>query len=338
MGMIFAMRFIFFLFLNLLYPVLRPLIKHFGVIDFITLVYPGKDRDIRSYVLFKGARYIVPTIALVGIFCRDGGRRGLTVATGFSAEEMEKDKELTLKISKALLKFAEKAGAKSVAIVGRMPGIMKRQKIEIKHPIVSGEKGTLFTVTETIKAIMVKEKLFSSNIKIGVLGVGFIGSRLLRELKAMNFAMVCGVDNNSKQLVAGNVAGAILTEDTNILANCDIVIILSSKGDDIKVTIPILKEGVIIVDDTHPPLSRKYFPSIKKKNGKIYKVVLGLGNMISFPRWPNYDNRWLPGCTIEAIVVADRKEIMENFSQEEFDKKASEIGFTPIITEPMGET
>jgi len=333
---VFMPRFLLYLLLNLVYPLARPIIRRYHLIDFVTLVYPGTDRDIRSYVLFKWVRYIVPTVSLVGLFIRDGGRRGLTVATGFSAEEMERDKNLTLKIEEALIQFAERAGARAVAVVGRMPGIMAKEKIPIKPPIVQGDKGTLFTLTETVKTVLEREKFFHLDIKIGVLGIGFIGSRLLRLLKDMGFAGVYGVDSDAKRLVLDNGRGIKLGKDSKLLEDCDIVIILTVKGDDAKDTLAHLKDGVIVIDDTHPPLSYKFFRPIQDKGGKIYKAALGLGTMISFPRWPNYDRRWLPGCTIESIVAS-----CNGFTyptQQAFDKAARLVGFRPLLNKPLGET
>ncbi len=335
MTMKFILRFIFFIFLNIIFPVLRPIIKRYKLLDFITLVYPGKDRDIKSYVLFKGARYIVPTIAIVGLFVGNKEKRGITVATGFSAEEMEKDKKLTNKIISALIRFAESYGVGAVSVVGRLPGIMRRQDIEIREPLVQGDKGTLFTVTQTLKSIMEKERLSFEDTKIAVIGVGFIGQMLLKRLEEMNFSSVVAYDNNRDQILKirkNNGSTVVSSDSPEIIEDCDIVIALSANGDDMASILSQLKEGVIVVDDTHPPLSRRYFPIIKEKDGKIYKVVLGLNGMISFPRWPNYDNRWLPGCTIESIVLSS------NIEEEDFDKKAESIGFEPILIEPLGET
>lgn len=326
--MILIGRFLFYVGLNLFFPLIRPIIRRKRSVDFVVLVYPGQDRDIRAYVLFKCLRKIVPVVSLAGLFIKDGGRRGITVATPFSAEEMEKDKDLTLKVKKELERFAKSVGARSAAIVGRLPSIMARHKIAISPPIVKGEKGTLFTLISTIEAILKEENLFL-NPRIGVLGVGYIGGQLLRSLKTAGFT-VYGIDNNKNRLF-DNENGIVLSTEPESVEKCDVLIVLTPKGSDVEYVIPYLRSGIIIIDDTHPSIPDYLLERIcNEKKGKIYKVTLGLGEMVSFPHWPGYDRRWLPGCVIEAIVctVADKYDFT---SQEEFNKIAEKVGFRPFL-------
>jgi len=326
-------RFTFYLLLNFLYIIFRPIIHRHKLIDFITLVYPGTDRDIKSYVLFKWIRAFLPIISVVGVFIYRNGKKfrlGLTVATGYSAEEMEKNKILLLQIRSSLLKFAENIGVKSVAMVGRMPSIMVKMGIPIEPPLLSGNKGTLFALTETIKDVLQKEKLFPEEIVIGILGVGYIGRTLFECLKKMKFAGIRAVDVRFKVSV-WNKNRIKLGNDPKLLEECNVVVVLTPRGSDLKKYLPYLRNGVIIIDDTHPKIPKNLLGDlIRLKKAKIYKVLLTLKKMKIFPSWPGYSNYSLPGCTIEAIVTSINRNIPFS-SQISFTEAARKIGLQTLL-------
>lgn len=123
----------------------------------------------------------------------------------------------------------------------------------------------------------------------------------------------------------------------SVLKECDLLIILTPSGDDVKDLIQFFKSNVIILDDTHPYMSKKIIERIKiEKKGVIFKVAVQLEGINIFPKIPGFKNNWIPGCIVETIALLYDKEIICG-SQQIFNQKASEIGFRAIFEKSAGK-
>ncbi len=323
-------RFIIYLLLNFFSPLLNLVFRYFRIFDFVVLVYPGTKRDVAAYIPFEILRKFFPTISIVG-FIKKGkkGKRGIILTTKYYFEELT-DKKVK-KISFLIEKFALSIKAKKIALVGRLPKLLFKKENSL---LVEGKTGTVFTILTTIQTTMRKMDLLPSKTNIGVIGIGFIGKEVLANLKSMGFASVIGVDPRFKEnrILEDNIKKG---RDFSLLNECDLVIILTPRGDDIKEIIPYLKKDIIVFDDTHPYIYKINIERIEKeKNGKVYKIVVSLEGMAIIPRFPGFESGWLPGCIVETIVASYNKIWSD---QNQFNKIAHNIGFQALLVKATGK-
>lgn len=294
---------------------------------YIFLVYPGALTEVRGYIP-QWYRKITPIISVVGVISKGKqGKRGLVVAVFWTIEEMERENRLEV-IACHVVKLTKSLGAKSVALAGRMPGVLKQKDCFslISPPIVVGDKGTIYTILLSIKQITEALGICVSKITIGILGYGFIGSRLVNSLHCFCTNRIVVVDPRIKH-ERGDHNEVILSRDPAKLANCDLVVILTATGEQAEGAIQYLKPGVIVVDDTHPQLPHRLSSRIERNGGRVIKAVLGLDGVSFHPRLPNWEANWLPGCCIEGLVSATKGFAS---SQLEFNQLAQEIRFKAL--------
>jgi hypothetical protein len=163
------------------------------------------------------------------------------------------------------------------------------------------DKGSKFFVSLSIKQITEALGISISKITIGILGHGFIGSRLVNSLRYFSTNRIFVVDPRIKQ-ERNDYDKVILSRDPAKLASCDLVVILTASGEQAEGAIEYLKPGVIIVDDTHPQLLHRLSILIEKNGGRVVKAVLGLDGVAFWPRLPQWGANWLPGCCIEGLL------------------------------------
>jgi len=315
-----------------LWPIIRLVAKRLRLIDFLFVVYPGTSEDVTAYIplwLHWKIRKILP-LSVLGILSRGkSGKRGLIITLMYEPEE------LTVTQLKQFLgrinRFANSVGATSIALAGRLPSIFLESRISLDSPFLRGDRGAVFTVTETLRHVLDAENL-SPHSTIGVLGVGFIGGKVVRYLREIGYSSVIGFDQRVKNPHEND--HITLTNDFTLLRHCQVVVILTAKGSDIAETITHFREGVIVVDDTHPQLPSYLVEEIRAKKGKVYKSALGLEGVRFLPEIPGYDREWLPGCVIEALVVSNGH---AGANQQDFDQISKEIGFRPLLITPKGE-
>ena len=202
--------------------------------------------------------------------------------------------------------------------------------------MVKGDRGTVFAVTETVKAVLERESLLPQDIQVGVLGVGFIGQKILSELKNMGFQSIVGIDPKLKHDFRRNGSNIRFSPDSSLLGDCKLVVVLTTRGVDIKQNIPYLQSGAIVIDDTYPSIPTFLVKKIiHEKKVKVFKVLSGLSESRFIPALPGYDPAVLPGCAVEAIVVSQNN-IPDSPTQAEFGIRARRIGFEPIIVSLKG--
>ena len=323
MSLIKIERIIFYFSLNIFRPLLLPFFRYFKIFDFAVLVYPGNRDDIIAYSCVEFLKKNIPTISIIGFVNKSkNGKRGIVLAIKYYIEEIYSKKE---EISEITKKFAISIGVKKIALVGRLPKILFDKKDSL---FVEGKIGTVFTIIDSINTLISRLNLSHSKIDIGVIGIGFIGKEVLMNLKSMNFASVTAFDKMFEEdsKMKDNVKTG---KDPSLLRKCNLLIVLTPRGDDILDLIPFFSEGVIILDDTHPFISKKIIKRIEKeKNGKIYKVAVFLSGVEIYPTFPGFKSDWIPGCIIETIVsLYDKKWTNQN----QFNEIAHKIGFRAIF-------
>jgi len=268
------------------YPIwaLLLILRPFKLFHYLFLVYPGNDYDLGGYCpkwlansrLFWGK----PTFGGIITPGRTGAR-GLILVIPNTAKQMLHDKVTTSLIVKRLERMAAILGIGSIATAGQLPSIIQKHGISVSDRLVDGKLGTIYTIEETLKAA-IDEKGVVENPVIAIIGTGFIGNALHDNLVRQG-KKVLGFNINSK------------VED---IRDADIIIVLTPRGKDFIPYIPHIKDGAIIIDDTHP----RIFARIP--NASLFKVAMSLEGVKFVPKLPGYHNKWVPGCAIEAILQA----------------------------------
>ncbi len=306
-------RYISFLTLNLLlrWPIwmiiffLRP----FNLFKYLFLVYPGTDSDLDGYCpRWLAKSWVFSKKPTIGGFVSNGG---LVLVVPNTIHDFKNDDVLE-KVVKRMMKIKKLTKARAVALAGQLPGILSRKGIPTGDPIVQGNKGTVFSVMETLSKAAFFNNIDLKKTKIVVVGVGYVGKLLLTSLEEEGYSPT-GVDINGEY------------NNKDAIKDADVVIVLTAKGSDFSPYINNLKRGAIVIDDTHPKIREK------PENVFFYKVALGLEGVKFTPRLPGYHNDWIPGCVVEAIVAAETGSF--KWSQSEFNKKAKKLGFFAHMTQ-----
>lgn len=323
----FALRFAGYFSAILAWPLVRAIChfdKWFGrpIFDFLFVVYPGTLDQVRGYAPLW-FRHIAPTISVIGIVrSKNGGMRGLVMTTPWTIEEIEDGKHQEL--AQEIRRIAEMIGVRSVALAGRLPGVLKKKGHALDTPFVAGDKGTVYTVIRSTEAAI--ESCGLKSPKIGILGFGFIGSVLAGALQERDFRDIIAVD---PRITDDRSSGGVrFSRDPILLADRDVVVILTARGEQAETAIDHFKDGVVIVDDTHPQLPRRLARRIESRSGRVVKATLSMEGMSFFPRLPKWDAHWLPGCCVEAMVVVRSGSSVD---QTEFNAMADQLGFQPIL-------
>jgi len=294
------------------------ILKIFKIFDYLFLVYPGSANDLDGYCprILARSWFFSKKPTVGGIISKGHtGVRGLYFVVPNTAREFNIKKDVCKSIRERLLWLNNLVGSQAIAIAGQVPGMMIKNGVSIEKPFVRGNKGTVFCVMETIDQAAKKHGLDPLTASVIVVGVGYAGGLLLKELRNKGCNAI-GIDIEMKD--NGIVA---LREDSCVfLPLADIVVVLTPKGSDFDPYVRYLKKGSIVIDDTHPKITEKPL------NVHFYKVAVGIGDTIFYPKLPGYHKNWIPGCAVEAIVSAITGEF-NNVSQKIFNEEAKKIGF-----------
>ena len=327
----FFSRFAVYLVINFLWPiVLLPfckLAKWCGrpLFQFVFLVYPGTLDQVRGYAPLW-YRSFAPLISIIGL--ARGKYPGLIVTIPWPLEELEEKHRIYKNnclesIVRKVKKLADDIGAKAAVLAGRLPRLLlKNGSSQLPSPIVVGDMGAVYTIMTTTR-LVARTKL--PHLQIGVVGgYGFLGLRVVAALQKSS-ARVIVVDPNIELEEGG---GEIrFTRDPAELVSCDLVIILTARGEQAETVIKHIRPGTTIIDDTHPQLPHRVIVALEKKGCRVVKAILTLEGEWFWPRLPKWESDWLPGCCIEAIVVAANGTPIDN--QRDFETVANQIGFRP---------
>ena len=297
--------------------VLRPLIwptlfilRPLHLFDYLFLVYPGTDYDLDGYCprwlahswLFSGR----PVTG--GMITRGAtGVRGLILVVPNSARDLLANRATVARIINRLDSISRLVGANTIAMAGQLPSITEKHGISVDQRFVDGKLGTVFAIESTLEKILDQDNAIT-NPEIAVTGTGFIGQAVL---------------NNQRQK-GRNARGFNLESNASEISSADIVIVLTPRGKDFLPYIPHLKQGAIVIDDTHP----RIFANIEQAT--LYKVAMAIDGVEFLPKLPGYLYDWVPGCAIEAILQSrfGHDTITDPDKTQEAARK---IGLRPIL-------
>ena len=287
--------------------------------DYIFFVYPGEKRDMRGVVpyWFSRYKYFRTKIFIGGIVTNSEEGfvgRGLIVGAPSTTDSMLSSREEVLALQRNLQKFAQSLSVTAIAIAGRGPSIFVHHKIELDKPFVYGRRGMVFCTVETLRAVSAKHDLSLREQKIVIFGGGYVGKAIGRFLQSQD----CSVKTITARSILQNRL-AMRDKDLCLLREADIVIVISARGSDIYPYMKDLKQGVIIIDDTHPRIIRKL------KQGHLYRAALCLKGVKFTPPLPVYGKESIPGCAVEAMTQAVYGHSIR--TQQSFNEKARRIGF-----------
>ncbi|TSC54447.1 MAG: hypothetical protein LiPW31_111 [Microgenomates group bacterium LiPW_31] len=304
------------LFLRWLIWCVLGLLRIFKPFNYLFLVYPGTDSDLDGYCPRRLAKswLFSKKPAIGGIISKSVGGRGLILVVPNTIKEFLFHKDVCEKVMQRLERIKAIVGAKSIAIAGQVPGMLSRHNLFLEKPFVRGNKGTVFCIMETVSEVMKKHNLEPGKFRIILIGVGYVGALLLSSLKEQGHNIV-GVD------IQINRKGIFLPEESRpFLKEADMVIVLTPRGSDFAPYTSDLKTGAIVIDDTHPKITQRPI------GVNFYKVAVGLDGVKFYPHLPGYRAEWIPGCAVEAIYSAATGQF-NGSSQQEFNKRAKELGF-----------
>jgi len=302
----------------------------YPIFDFIFVVYPGTPKQARGYAPDWVRTFIAPYIAVISTIgiIKKGTKsgRGLVVTVPWTAEEIHKGHYLE-KITTRVTNMSAAIGVKSIALAGRIPSMLKSNGYSPNgNGIVLGDKGALFTITQSLFMQVSKKGLL--NPRIGILGYGFLGEQLIPLIKASGITKhnIIVVDPRTPSNGVPDYVEYSNTPD--VLSVCDLIIVLTGTGKQADKAIKYLREDVVVIDDTHPQMPRYLNNNIRKNGGTIVKATLEIEGVSFLPRLPGWEASWLPGCCVHAMVLATNGGFIN--SQDEFNRRAKEMGFRAL--------
>ncbi len=284
-------------------------------VGYLFVIYPGHKKDVIEFCpkwlayspIFMGR----PTIG--GMISNGTAKRGLVLVVPNTVGEMRADKKMCQAIQRRLLRVQRLTGARAIALAGQMPGVFLRHGLELEKPFVTGVRGTVYSVVETIETLTA-QKIAPASGTMVIVGVGHMGGEVIDYLQDRSWK-IHGID------IRRHRDGVLLPEEgEKVLAQADMVVVLTPKGSDFAPYMKYLKPGCLVVDDTHPRLHATI------SGLKLYKVAIGLPGTIFYPRLPGYRRDWLPGCVVEAIYAA----VTSSFGSDPlpvFIERARQLGY-----------
>jgi hypothetical protein len=198
------------------------------------LVYGPQD-DQRSYWPEWFNKFLLPVFP-VGLM-RRRNLWGWVIASTINVDDLE-----NVDMEHLFTMVTKIFGTQVVcALAGRLPGVARKKRIEIRHPFVDGSMGTRYTILEAALAAASHLEKEPRRLVVAVLGGrGYTGTNVVKDL-SIHFYKVIGIDpqyalqpslpNRENQSFSPNVADVGLA---------DIVIVLTAKGDECADMIPYL--------------------------------------------------------------------------------------------------
>ena len=87
-----------------------------------------------------------------------------------------------------------------------------------------------------------------------------------------------------------------------------------------------------MIDDAHPEMPADLVADVRQsKHGQVFKAVSSLAGTKLVPSLPGFEDEWIPGCAIEAMVLSVHGHT--GASQDEFNTLAHRMGFRPKVVQ-----
>ncbi|WP_166258550.1 PilZ domain-containing protein [Marinobacter salicampi] len=299
---------------------------------FVFAVYGNRQQAGSYFTPWMAER--MPSNLVLG-FIRNADMRGLLVASQYMEDELEEDSEKVRHYIDQLRR--DYPDAKRIALVGRLPNFVMKAGIEITDPLVEGSLGTRYMIWDVARQMRERPQ-YSQQTSIVVLGgAGRIGNAVCRDLTGL-FDKVIGFDpryEEDTELDTGK--GTVLqTSKLSHLAEELLFIGLTTHGDAVLDLQQYISPGALIADDTHPCISMAARERLQAREIAVEKVVLSHEEFMMWPRLPAWNNRDIPGCLVEALVLLRQPDVVEG-TFADFCQEAEFLGFTGRLISPLNE-
>jgi hypothetical protein len=302
--------------------ILWPILKHIPLYKTVFLVYPGTEKDKRGYWP-KGLDRFFRTVVPLG-FLRLGGKTEMYAATPNTFTEMREDPALLASVLASVR--SEFPCAKIIALAGQLPSAAAKANLLVE-PLIPGHRGTRYAMFEACREAGIHVGT-PANLTIAVIGgAGYIGSRLCHDLKSL-FDTVVSYDPRWKDTTpTGTLAGAICDHRPECVADADVIINLAPRGDDFASLVDYVRDGTFVIDDTHPYMHRAVRDRLAGRGVFVLKATMVDKTLRFIPRMPGFRGDDIPGCLLEARVVAAHGRIVLEGGQCNFNAAANITGF-----------
>jgi len=299
---------------------------------FLFAVY-GNERDVGTYYTPRMLRWMPPLI--IAGFIKNGRHRGLMIGSKYLETELAADSE---KVRDYIQSIGEEFGQiQRVALVGRLPNFVMKAGLQISAPYVDGSMGTRFMIWDAARKMRSLPQ-YANEISLVVLGgAGRIGSLICEDL-ARSFSVVIAFDprHTEEKSVPFGSGGILYTADPAHLRQHKLFICLTHHGDAIAELKSYFSPGSLIADDTHPCISLKVRKELALSGVQVKKIVLTHDTFSTTPRMPSWNNRDLPGCLVEALVLLEHGGV-DVTEFEAFRETAERVGYKGLLIEPRKE-
>lgn len=309
----------------------KPLLKLIKP-SFIFAVY-GNEKDVGTYYTPFMARLIPPL--MIGSVIRNRNRTGIMVASKFYEHELAEDSG---KVRAYLQQLQDEfPHIDTVALVGRLPNFVMKAGKEIQRPYVDGSMGTRYMIWDVGRQMKALPKYQNESMIVVLGGAGRIGNMVCEDLTRVFRTVIAFDPRYDKQEEIYTPIGKIIrSSDPNILNNTKLFIGLTHHGDVIQDLMSYIPAGSLVADDTHPCISFETRQKLKAMEIDVEKIVLFHEEFSMWPRMPGWNNRAIPGCLVEALVLQEQ----ENTDVGDFDSfcaTAHSIGFEGRLIKPLDE-
>jgi len=300
--------------------------------SFLFAVY-GNEKDTSTYYSPAMSNFM-PDI-LIGGLIKNRNRRGLLVASKFYEQELVESPE---KVNAYMHQLQRSfPGINTIALVGRLPNFVMKSGIEIEPPYVDGSMGTRYMIWD-VACQMRGFAEYRNETVIAVLGgAGRIGNRVCEDLtREFNTVLAFDPRYSHDEEINTPMGKIIKTSDVTHLASCKLYIALMHHGDVIRDFQHHIPAGALVADDTHPCISLEVREQMSGLGIKTLKIVLAHEDFSMWPRMPGWNNRAIPGCLVEALVLLEQEDTdVTDFDA--FSKTALKIGFKGQLIKPLDE-
>lgn len=300
--------------------------------QFVFAVY-GNERDAATYFTPSLAKRMPPNLVLGVIQNQEA--RGLLVASQTLEHELQADSEKVRRYIEELKQDFPQV--KRIALVGRLPNFVKKAGIDIADPLVEGSLGTRYMIWDVARQMRARPQ-YSQQESIVVLGgAGRIGNAVCDDLTRL-YPKVIAFDSRYEhdEEVAVGQGTVLRTSNLAHLQDQKLYIGLTSHGDVVLDLYHHMPGGSLIADDTHPCISLAVRESLEEREITVEKVVLSHSEFLMWPRLPAWNNRDIPGCLVEALVLL-RHPQLEGGDFQSFCRQAEKMGFTGRLIRPLDE-
>jgi len=308
------------------WPILKKAIKP----KFVFAVYGNRKQQGRffSESFTKKARRAFP----IGfMFFR--GKLGMYCASPRTEEEMaEKPAFASAYLMGVLSEFPK---TKHFALAGRLPSFdHKARGKNVPEPLRDGSMGTRYVMLRTAEALAKKlGKTLSETTFCIPGGAGFTGAKVVEDLSRICRFVIALDPRYEMSETMGNV---LRTNDARAVGQADAVIILTGNGKEVENFIPYLHNGMVLADDTHPPVPKYLREQVAGTGAMLYNTVAEARRGIRMiPALPGFEPSNVPGCLLQCVVEMTAGRYFDEHDFSRFCDEADKLGFyAKLISHP----